>query len=201
MKKYENIETGEIMTLDEVREHFYEVAKGNPDTYDYMNFNEFLNEALGKNGSLRDVTKRVLMFGYDSIHGSIGELDWCFCDTFNDAVNAAYAIDTHYVGTLGNICYYANDDKSKVYGMREIVDEPPYIVIRWSKTFTTDFKVFTFDVESDAYLFMINDAGCFLGEDYDAPRCVWFGNEHNTDVIKIDIGDDLYRWNFIHNYT
>lgn len=199
MKKYENMETGEVMTLEEVREHFYKFAKENPKVYDCMSFNEFLNNALGKNGSLRAVSKRCIAVGHDYTYR--GELSYSFHESISDAVDIICEDSTvDYVETKDGIHRYASCDGSQIYGIREIGEEP-YIVVRWSDTSTTKFEIFTFDVESDAYIFMISDASRFLDEDYDAPRSVWFGENWNQEFaeIKIDVGDDIHRWNLIPN--
>ena len=198
MKKYENMETGEVMTLAEVREHFYGFAKENPKVYDCMSFNEFLNNATGKNGSLREINDRYLIVGHDYTHR--GELEYSFHDTLSEAINELHKNDTlRHVGSKDGVVRYASDNDTEVYEIWNVTE--PYIVVRWKDKDTTDFDIFTFDVESDAYLFMLRDASSFLDKDYDAPRDIYVGSEFSYGVIKIDVGDELHRWNFIHNYT
>lgn len=198
MKMYENIETGEVMTLIEVREHFYEFAKENPKVYDCMSFNEFLNDATGKNGSLREISDRYLVVGHNYIFR--GKLEYSFYDTLSEAINDLPENDTlRQVGSKDGVVRYASDNDTEVYEIWSVKD--PYIVVRWEDKDTTDFDIFTFDVESDAYLFMLRDANSFLDKDYDAPRGIYVGSEFDYGVIKIDVGNELHRWNFIHNYT
>jgi len=198
MKMYENIETGEVMTLIEVREHFYEFAKENPKVYDCMSFNEFLNDATGKNGSLREINDRYLVVGHN--YTFRGELEYSFYDTLSEAINDLPENDTlRQVGSKDGVVRYASDNDTGVYEIWSVKE--PYIVVRWKDKDTTDFDIFNFDVESDAYLFMLRDASNFLDKDYDAPRDIYVGSEFDHGVIKIDVGDELHRWNFIHNYT
>lgn len=198
MKMYENMETGEVMTLAEVREHFYGFAKKNPKVCDYMSFNEFLNNVTGKNGSLREIVDRYLIVGHDYTYR--GELEYSFHDTLNEAINELHKNDTlRHVGSKDGVVRYASDNDTEVYEIWNVTE--PYIVVRWEDKDTTKFEIFTFDVESDAYIFMINDASRFLDEDYDAPRSVWFGENWNQEFaeIKIDVGGDIHRWNLIPN--
>lgn len=198
MKMYENIETGEVMTLIEVREHFYEFAKENPKVYDCMSFNEFLNDATGKNGNLREINDRYLVVGHN--YTFKGELEYSFYDTLSEAINDLPENDTlRQVGSKDGVVRYASDNDTEVYEIWNVTE--PYIVVRWEDKDTTKFEIFTFDVESDAYIFMISDASRFLDEDYDAPRSVWFGENWNQEFaeIKIDVGGDIHRWNLIPN--
>lgn len=198
MKMYENMETGEVMTLAEVREHFYGFAKENPKAYDCMSFNEFLNDATGKNGSLREINDRYLVVGHN--YTFRGKLEYSFYDTLSEAINDLPENDTlRQVGSKDGVVRYASDNDTEVYEIWSVKE--PYIVVRWEDKDTTDFDIFNFDVESDAYLFMLRDASNFLDKDYDAPRDIYVGSEFDHGVIKIDGGDELHRWNFIHNYT
>lgn len=198
MKMYENMETGEVMTLIEVREHFYGFAKENPKAYDDMSFNEFLNNATGKNGSLKEITTRFLVVGHECEFAR-GELIYQIFDTREDAYNFIHnELDGFEarITTQCNIVRYATEDDMRVYEVWEIGPEP-YILVDWHDGIDTSFSIAAFYVESDAYRAVIDDMQSFLVANDNEETRVWFGN----DTGEIDYGDDLYRWNFIHNYT
>lgn len=52
---FRNIENDEIYSINTVLRDFEQFKVENPETYDGMNFGQYLNDCLGKNGSLEEV--------------------------------------------------------------------------------------------------------------------------------------------------
>lgn len=193
---YKNIETDEIMTLDEVRNDFYQFAKEDPKAYDNVSFNEYLNDALSKNGSLRIVAERYLVVGHTC--DQRGEL---ICKNFNKQDDATSFIDERlnkegkdpYV-TIGlNYINYTTDENYDTYEVHKIGNEP-FVLINWCDDGgKTEFDIATFDVEDDAYRAVIDDMHSFLATNNEEETAVWFKNGE----AGIDYGEAIYRWRII----
>lgn len=52
---FRNIENDEIYSIDTVLRDFEQFREEDPETYDGVNFGQYLNDCLGKNGSLEEV--------------------------------------------------------------------------------------------------------------------------------------------------
>ena len=196
MEKYYNKETGEIMTLEEVRAGFYKFAMEDPKCYDGMCFNDYIRDALGKNGSLVRQVTSYLMVGHNC--DNRGELKYGVFDTREQAVGC---VEDQFKGiqydeTIScGITRYTSDNDYVVYEIWEIRNEP-YILVDWHDDGRTEFAVACFDDESDAYRATIYDMYSYLEANNHEETAVWFGKKEG----RIDYGDALYRWNIIENF-
>lgn len=191
---YKNIETDEIMTLDELRNDFYQFAKEDPRLYDNVSFNEYLNDALSKNGSLRVVKERCLVVGHTCLYR--GEL---ICKGFNKETDAYNFVNKNLNGkhakvTIGsNVINYTTEDNFDTYEIHKIGNES-FVLIDWyDDGGETGFDIAAFDVEDDAYRAVIDDMHSFLATNDEEETAVWFKNGE----AGIDYGEAIYRWRII----
>lgn len=196
MEKYYNTETDEVMTIEEVRANFYKFAMENPKCCDGISFNDYIRDALGRNGNLVRRVTRYLMVGHNC--DNRGELKYGVFDTREQAVgyveNQFKGIHCDVSISCG-ITRYTSDDDWVTYEIWEIGNEP-YILIDWHDDGKTEFAVACFDDDSDAYRATINDMYSYLDANHHKETDVWFGEREG----RIDYDDDLYRWNIIGNF-
>lgn len=196
MEEYYNKETGEIMTLEEVRKGFYKFAMENPKCCDGTCFNDYIRGELGKSGSLVRQVTSYLMVGHNC--DNRGELKYGIFDTRELAVEY---VEDKFKGiqcsvSIGcDITRYASDNDYVVYEIWKIGSKP-YILVDWHDDEKTEFAVACFDDESDAYRATIDDMYSYLNANNHEETAVWFGKREG----RIDYGGALYRWNIIENF-
>lgn len=193
---YKNIETDELLTVDEVRAAYCRLVMEVQGIYSSMTFDEYLNEATSKNGSLRVIRERYLVVGHSCEHR--GEL---ICKRF-DTVAGAYGFvnerlngrDAHVTISF-DVVNYTTKDNYDTYEIHKLGNEP-FVLIDWHDDGTeTEFAIASFDVEDDAYSAVIDDMHSFLVANNEEETAVWFKNGE----AGIDYGEAIYRWRIISN--
>ena len=193
---YKNIETEEILTVDEVRAAYCRLVMEVQGIYSSMTFDEYLNEATSKNGSLRAIRERYLVIGHSCEYR--GELVCKRFDTAADAygfVNERLNGKDAHVTISFDVVNYTTEDNYDTYEIHKLGNEP-FVLISWNDSGAeTEFVVVSFDVEDDAYRAVIEDMHSLIATGDEDETAVWFANGE----AEIDYGEVFYRWRIISN--
>ena len=99
MTYYRNIETDQILTLEDIKADFEQFKKEDPVNYGYTTFAEYMNYCLSKNGSLRKLLSADEV--KSTFSGNVNLYAWADDLFYYHAVYSSYFDDIFFSST----CY------------------------------------------------------------------------------------------------